>query len=96
MFVVSSTVYINMYASCYLQGHTVIRSAANASLPPMLMSQRVIAPNPAQLHGQRSLSSKPGMGRSSSLANAVSYQQVPPVLSTPLTNVLPLCIVACV
>lgn len=57
------------------QGHTVIRSAANASLPPMLMSQRVIAPNPAQLHGQRSLSSKPGMGRSSSLANAVSYQQ---------------------
>ncbi|XP_020788441.1 transcriptional repressor p66-beta [Boleophthalmus pectinirostris] len=55
------------------QGHTVIRSAANASLPPMLMSQRVIAPNPAQLHGQRGLS-KPGMGRSSSMANAVSYQ----------------------
>ncbi|KAK7898696.1 hypothetical protein WMY93_019549 [Mugilogobius chulae] len=55
------------------QGHTVIRSAANASLPPMLMSQRVIAPNPAQLHGQRGLS-KPGMGRSGSLANAVSYQ----------------------
>ncbi|XP_054462024.1 transcriptional repressor p66-beta [Anoplopoma fimbria] len=58
------------------QGHTVIRSAANASLPPMLMSQRVIAPNPAQLQGQR-LSSKPGMSRSSSssMANAVSYQQ---------------------
>lgn len=57
------------------QGHTVIRSAANANLPPMLMSQRVIAPNPAQLHGQR-VSSKPGMGRSSSsLANPVSYQQ---------------------
>ncbi|XP_033831389.1 transcriptional repressor p66-beta isoform X2 [Periophthalmus magnuspinnatus] len=55
------------------QGHTVIRSAANASLPPMLMSQRVIAPNPAQLHGQRGLS-KPGMGRSGSMANAVSYQ----------------------
>ncbi|XP_072303710.1 transcriptional repressor p66-beta [Eucyclogobius newberryi] len=54
------------------QGHTVIRSA-NASLPPMLMSQRVIAPNPAQLHGQRGLS-KPGMGRSGSMANAVSYQ----------------------
>nr|XP_033492754.1 transcriptional repressor p66-beta [Epinephelus lanceolatus]XP_033492755.1 transcriptional repressor p66-beta [Epinephelus lanceolatus] len=58
------------------QGHTVIRSAANANLPPMLMSQRVIAPNPAQLQGQR-ISSKPGMSRSSSssLANAVSYQQ---------------------
>lgn len=60
-----------------LQGHTVIRSAANANLPPMLMSQRVIAPNPAQLQGQR-VSSKPGMSRSSSssMANAVSYQQV--------------------
>ncbi|KAK1879923.1 Transcriptional repressor p66-beta [Dissostichus eleginoides] len=57
------------------QGHTVIRSAANANLPPMLMSQRVIAPNPSQLQGQR-LSSKPGMSRSSSsMANAVSYQQ---------------------
>uniref|UniRef100_A0A8C2ECQ3 GATA zinc finger domain containing 2B n=1 Tax=Cyprinus carpio TaxID=7962 RepID=A0A8C2ECQ3_CYPCA len=48
------------------QGHTVIRSAANASLPPMMMSQRVIAPNPAQLQGQR-LPSKPGMGRSSTV-----------------------------
>ncbi|XP_078123125.1 transcriptional repressor p66-beta isoform X3 [Sander vitreus] len=58
------------------QGHTVIRSAANASLPPMLMSQRVIAPNPSQLQGQR-ISSKTGMSRSSSssMANAVSYQQ---------------------
>ncbi|KAF0047732.1 hypothetical protein F2P81_001365 [Scophthalmus maximus] len=58
------------------QGHTVIRSAANANLPPMLMSQRVIAPNPAQLHGQR-IPSKPGMSRSGSgsMANAVSYQQ---------------------
>ncbi|KAK7125062.1 hypothetical protein R3I94_019197 [Phoxinus phoxinus] len=57
-------------------GHTVIRSAANASLPPMMMSQRVIAPNPAQLQGQR-MPSKPGMGRSSTggLGNAVSYQQ---------------------
>ncbi|XP_036001510.1 transcriptional repressor p66-beta [Fundulus heteroclitus] len=58
-----------------VQGHTVIRSA-NTSLPPMLMSQRVIAPNPSQLQGQR-LSSKPGMPRSStsSMANAVNYQQ---------------------
>ncbi|XP_071403494.1 transcriptional repressor p66-beta, partial [Centroberyx affinis] len=57
-------------------GHTVIRSAANANLPPMLMSQRVIAPNPAQLQGQR-VSSKPGMARTSSgsMANAVGYQQ---------------------
>uniref|UniRef100_A0A3Q3GW89 GATA zinc finger domain containing 2B n=1 Tax=Labrus bergylta TaxID=56723 RepID=A0A3Q3GW89_9LABR len=55
------------------QGHTVIRSAANANLPPMLMSQRVIAPNPAQLQGQR-MSSKPGMSRSS-MGNTVSYQQ---------------------
>uniref|UniRef100_A0A3B4U681 GATA zinc finger domain containing 2B n=1 Tax=Seriola dumerili TaxID=41447 RepID=A0A3B4U681_SERDU len=71
-----------------LCGHTVIRSAANANLPPMLMSQRVIAPNPAQLQGQR-VSSKPGMSRSSSssMANAVSYQQVwthsEPSYSTP-------------
>uniref|UniRef100_A0A3Q2WHH3 GATA zinc finger domain containing 2B n=2 Tax=Haplochromini TaxID=319058 RepID=A0A3Q2WHH3_HAPBU len=55
------------------QGHTVIRSAANANLPPILMSQRVIAPNPAQLQGQR-VTSKPGMSRSSSnsMANAVT------------------------
>lgn len=60
---------------CFLQGHTVIRSAANASLPPMLMSQRVIAPNPAQLQGQRL--SKLGLSRSSSsLSSPVSYQQV--------------------
>uniref|UniRef100_A0A8C2Q940 GATA zinc finger domain containing 2B n=1 Tax=Cyprinus carpio TaxID=7962 RepID=A0A8C2Q940_CYPCA len=61
---------------CLFSGHTVIRSAANASLPPMMMSQRVIAPNPAQLQGQR-VSSKPGMGRSSTggLGNTVSYQQ---------------------
>lgn len=58
------------------QGHTVIRSAASASLPPMMMSQRVIAPNPAQLQGQR-VPSKPGMGRPStgSMSNAINYQQ---------------------
>uniref|UniRef100_A0A3B3XNR6 GATA-type domain-containing protein n=1 Tax=Poecilia mexicana TaxID=48701 RepID=A0A3B3XNR6_9TELE len=56
-------------------GHTVIRSA-NTSLPPMLMSQRVIAPNPSQLQGQR-VSSKTGMPRSSSssMTSAVNYQQ---------------------
>ncbi|KAG5856506.1 hypothetical protein ANANG_G00008670 [Anguilla anguilla] len=59
-----------------LQGHTVIRSAANASLPQMMMSQRVIAPNPAQLQGQR-VPSKPGMMRSATgnMNNAVGYQQ---------------------
>uniref|UniRef100_A0A8C2Q8T5 GATA zinc finger domain containing 2B n=1 Tax=Cyprinus carpio TaxID=7962 RepID=A0A8C2Q8T5_CYPCA len=66
-------------AECYINARKncqVIRSAANASLPPMMMSQRVIAPNPAQLQGQR-VSSKPGMGRSSTggLGNTVSYQQ---------------------
>uniref|UniRef100_A0A4W5M8N3 GATA zinc finger domain containing 2B n=1 Tax=Hucho hucho TaxID=62062 RepID=A0A4W5M8N3_9TELE len=57
------------------QGHTVIRSGANASLPPMMMSQRVIAPNPSHLQGQR-MPSKSGMSRSStgSMSN-VSYQQ---------------------
>lgn len=62
---------------CMIQGHTVIKSAVSASLPPMMMSQRVIAPNPAQLQGQR-LPSKPGMGRPSagSLSNAINYQQV--------------------
>ncbi|KAJ8290072.1 hypothetical protein GJAV_G00008410 [Gymnothorax javanicus] len=59
-----------------LQGHTVIRSAANASLPPMMMSQRVIAPNPAQLQGQR-VPSKPSMMRSSAgnLNSTIGYQQ---------------------
>ncbi|XP_029591157.1 transcriptional repressor p66-beta-like isoform X2 [Salmo trutta] len=57
------------------QGHTVIRSGANASLPPMMMSQRVIAPNPSHLQGQR-MPSKSGMSRSStgSMSN-ISYQQ---------------------
>ncbi|TMS18460.1 Transcriptional repressor p66-beta [Larimichthys crocea] len=37
------------------QGHTVIRSAANANLPPMLMSQRVIAPKPRSAAGPEDL-----------------------------------------
>ncbi|KAG5842710.1 hypothetical protein ANANG_G00180610 [Anguilla anguilla] len=59
-----------------VQGHTVIRSAASAALPQMMMSQRVIAPNPAQLQGQR-VPPKPGMVRTSSggLNNAMGYQQ---------------------
>ncbi|KAL0962230.1 hypothetical protein UPYG_G00337380 [Umbra pygmaea] len=57
------------------QGHSVIRSGANASHPPMMMSQRVIAPNPSQLQGQR-MPSKPSVGRSSSSSMSnISYQQ---------------------
>ncbi|XP_069624247.1 transcriptional repressor p66-beta [Ranitomeya imitator] len=35
-----------------VQTHSVIRSSSNAPLPHMMMSQRVIAPNPTQLQGQ--------------------------------------------
>ncbi|NWT07208.1 P66B protein, partial [Mionectes macconnelli] len=58
-----------------LQGHSVIRSAASSALPHMLMSQRVIAPNPAQLQGQR-LPQKPGLVRSStpSMTPTINYQ----------------------
>ncbi|KAJ3608593.1 hypothetical protein NHX12_023125 [Muraenolepis orangiensis] len=55
-------------------GHTVIRSAINSSLPQMVMSQRVLAPNPTQLQGQRLLG-KPTMGRSGSLSGSGGYQQ---------------------
>ncbi|XP_029597654.1 transcriptional repressor p66-beta isoform X6 [Salmo trutta] len=60
------------------QGHSVIRSATNSSMSQMMMSQsRVIAPNPAQLQGQRLAQQKQGGMRSStgSSNNAVSYQQ---------------------
>ncbi|XP_032753764.1 transcriptional repressor p66-beta isoform X4 [Rattus rattus] len=58
-----------------LQGHSVIRSAANTTLPHMLMSQRVIAPNPAQLQGQRG-PPKPGIVRTTTpnMNPAISYQ----------------------
>ncbi|KAJ6656913.1 hypothetical protein lerEdw1_002914 [Lerista edwardsae] len=58
-----------------LQGHSVIRSASNTALPHMLMSQRVIAPNPAQLQGQR-VPPKPGLIRTTtpSMSPAISYQ----------------------
>nr|XP_029535386.1 transcriptional repressor p66-beta-like isoform X3 [Oncorhynchus nerka] len=61
------------------QGHSVIRSATNSSMSQMMMSQsRVIAPNPAQLQGQRLAQQKQGGMRSStgSSNNAISYQQV--------------------
>ncbi|XP_063296106.1 transcriptional repressor p66-beta isoform X2 [Pelobates fuscus] len=35
-----------------MQSHSVIRTSSSAPLPHMLMSQRVIAPNPTQLQGQ--------------------------------------------
>lgn len=59
------------------QGHSVIRSAASSALPHMLMSQRVIAPSPAQLQGQRG-PQKPGLVRSSTpgMSPAINYQPV--------------------
>ena len=59
------------------QGHSVIRSATNTTLPHMLMSQRVIAPNPAQLQGQR-VPPKPGLIRTTtpSMNPAINYQPV--------------------
>ncbi|XP_028746553.1 transcriptional repressor p66-beta isoform X2 [Peromyscus leucopus] len=58
-----------------LQGHSVIRSATNTTLPHMLMSQRVIAPNPAQLQSQRG-PPKPGIVRTTTpnMNPAISYQ----------------------
>lgn len=38
-----------------LQGHSVINSATNTTLLPMLISQLLIAPNPAQHQGQQGL-----------------------------------------
>jgi hypothetical protein len=63
------------------QGHSVIRSATNTTLPHMLMSQRVIAPNPAQLQGQRG-PPKPGIVRTTTpnMNPAINYQ---PVRETP-------------
>lgn len=55
----------------------MIRSAASSALPHMLMSQRVIAPSPAQLQGQRG-PQKPGLVRSSTpgMSPAINYQPV--------------------
>ncbi|XP_078525213.1 transcriptional repressor p66-beta isoform X1 [Lissotriton helveticus] len=59
-----------------MQSHSVIRSVTNTALPHMLMSQRVIAPNPAQLQSQR-VTPKPGLIRTStpSMNPAINYQQ---------------------
>ncbi|XP_047560146.1 transcriptional repressor p66-beta isoform X3 [Lutra lutra] len=71
-----------------LQGHSVIRSAANTTLPHMLMSQRVIAPNPAQLQGQRG-PPKPGLVRTTtpSMNPAINYQ--PPGTVNRVSSPLP-------
>ncbi|XP_045838991.1 transcriptional repressor p66-beta isoform X2 [Meles meles] len=71
-----------------LQGHSVIRSATSTSLPHMLMSQRVIAPNPAQLQGQRG-PPKPGLVRTTtpSMNPAINYQ--PPGAVNRVSSPLP-------
>ncbi|XP_043935679.1 transcriptional repressor p66-beta isoform X2 [Protopterus annectens] len=59
-----------------VQGHSVIRSATNASLPQLLMPQRVVAPSPSQLPGQRVIP-KPSIVRTTTpnINPPVSYQQ---------------------
>ncbi|XP_053331151.1 transcriptional repressor p66-beta isoform X2 [Spea bombifrons] len=59
-----------------VQSHSVIRTSTNTPLPHMLMSQRVIAPNPTQLQGQ-CVPPKTGLIRNStpSMNQAISYPQ---------------------
>ncbi|KAI5106146.1 transcriptional repressor p66-beta, partial [Silurus meridionalis] len=59
-----------------VQGQSVIRSPASASISQMMMSQRVVAPSPGQLQGHR-VSGKLGSMRTStaSINSTVSYQQ---------------------
>ncbi|KAI4892426.1 hypothetical protein NFI96_019359, partial [Prochilodus magdalenae] len=58
------------------QGQSVIRSAASASVPQMMMPQRVVAPSPGQLQGHR-LQPKPSSMRTptANISSAVGYQQ---------------------
>ncbi|XP_072535545.1 transcriptional repressor p66-beta-like [Salminus brasiliensis] len=58
------------------QGQSVIRSAVSASVPQMMMSQRVVAPSPGQLQGHR-VPPKPSSMRTptSNIGSTVSYQQ---------------------
>ncbi|XP_060676659.1 transcriptional repressor p66-beta isoform X3 [Hemiscyllium ocellatum] len=72
------------------QGHPVIRSVPNSTLPQLLMSQRVIAPSPAQMQNMRL--NKPGLIHSpvSSQTPASSYQKqtgssIPSPRTTPST-----------
>lgn len=59
-----------------IQSHSVIRSSSNAPLPHMMMSQRVIAPNPTQLQGQ-CVPPKSSLIRNSttSMTQALNYPQ---------------------
>ncbi|XP_041037701.1 transcriptional repressor p66-beta isoform X2 [Carcharodon carcharias] len=72
------------------QGHPVIRSVPSSTLPQLLMSQRVIAPSPAQMQNMRL--AKPGLIHSplSSQNPANSYQKqasssIPSPRTTPST-----------
>ncbi|XP_063802767.1 transcriptional repressor p66-beta isoform X2 [Pseudophryne corroboree] len=59
-----------------VQTHSVIRSSSNAPLPHMMMSQRVIAPNPTQMQGQ-CVPPKASLIRNSTpgMTQALSYPQ---------------------
>ncbi|KAM4690247.1 transcriptional repressor p66-beta isoform 2-T2 [Rhinophrynus dorsalis] len=59
-----------------VQSHGVIRTSATAPLPHMLMSQRVIAPNPTQMQGQ-CVPPKSSLIRNSvpSMNQAINYPQ---------------------
>ncbi|XP_059499024.1 transcriptional repressor p66-beta isoform X5 [Stegostoma tigrinum] len=72
------------------KGHPVIRSVPNSTLPQLLMSQRVIAPSPAQMQNMRL--NKPALIHSpvSSQTSASSYQKqvgssIPSPRTTPST-----------
>ncbi|XP_059499021.1 transcriptional repressor p66-beta isoform X2 [Stegostoma tigrinum] len=68
------------------QGHPVIRSVPNSTLPQLLMSQRVIAPSPAQMQNMRL--NKPALIHSpvSSQTSASSYQKVGSSIPSPRTT----------
>uniref|UniRef100_A0A4X2KTL1 GATA-type domain-containing protein n=1 Tax=Vombatus ursinus TaxID=29139 RepID=A0A4X2KTL1_VOMUR len=59
-----------------LQGHSVIHSATNTTLPHMLMSQQFIAPNPAQLQGQ-GRPPKPSLASTTKMNQQQSSSSVP-------------------
>lgn len=58
------------------QGQSVIRSAVSASVPQMMMSQRVVAPSPGQLQSHR-VQPKPSSMRTptANISSTISYQQ---------------------
>ncbi|XP_072137194.1 transcriptional repressor p66-beta isoform X1 [Mobula birostris] len=68
------------------QGHPVIRSVPNSTLPQLLMSQRVIAPSPAQMQSMRI--AKPGLIHSpvSSQNPTGSYQKAGSSIPSPRTT----------